>query len=482
VTDMTGVAKETFQVLLRYNYTVKLYDEDGMVVAEPTEARRMFASKPNLMVSLSDADDDSSISLMFGKSTHANDIDGLMQALRTTATKYNMTFEPKQYGKEIDTKDYQNMMSVSESKKEIEMHVCEGMYGTSRSSYLQLDNAKMIVHHNARISPKRAGGRAQHIDSIFIENAAGVRTQYPRTELQSARAMTEHINAGGNFDDKTGQMILEMGRIVAPHVGPPFLAENNPVVREFMAWTEQFAPDRALLEWNDPDDKSEDHHEEATEMAINNFTPQEFLDSDVWEDTLGGRSADPNDGESELSKQEIMDALNAYISHYVASYSDHYVDSGFDDTQDIAQHLYDQTAQAIQQAGYTIQDDMAPSNPNMGHNQLEAAPESEEFTREDILLPHPNQGDGLAQGVSKAMVHDDPRNPDEQHPPGAGYMARLKSQGFQRMHEDDDEMPDDSGDGEMVDEAEPVASSHESNLARLKQLAGIWVKNHTPKE
>jgi hypothetical protein len=394
--DLQKCAEETFQVLLRFDYTVKLFDKDGMDVAEPSEARRMFASRPNLMVSLSDADDDSSITLWFGKSTHANDIDGLMQALRTSATKYNMTFKPNQYGKEIDPKDYQNMISIAESKKGIEMHVCEGMYGTSRSSYLCLDNAKMIIHHSARIHPTRAGARAQHIGSIFIENAAGVRVPSPSMELDTARAMTEHVNAGGECSEAALESALHAYRAsrepAPPKDGKPYLAENNPVIREFMLWTEQFAPDRALLEWNDNDG-----------------------DNGYDDDGDDGRNDDGDDGNN---------------------------DDGDDGRNDDG-------------------DD--------GKSQLEAiGKESTKLTREDMLLPHPNQGDGFAQGVTKATVNDDPRNPDEEHPPGAGYVARLKSQGFHRMHEDNDEPPADT--------------SHAHNLARLKQLAGIWMKKHLPKE
>jgi hypothetical protein len=427
--DLQNCSKECFQVLLRFDYNVKLYDEDGMVVAEPTEARRMFAASPNLMVSLSDSDDDSSITLLFGKSTHANDIGGLMQALRTTATKYNLTFKPKQFGKEIDAKDYQNMMSVSESKREIEMHVCEGLYGTSRTSYLTLNKAKMIVHHNERISATRPGGRAQHIGRIFIENAAGVRVQFPTSELSAARKMTEHLNAGGEFADATGKTILRTLEKKPRQFDHRSLAENNPVVREFMLWTEQFAPHRALTEWNEPDHQIDHHHEDATDLAIDHFDPADFLASSEWHDTLAGRSADPMDGESELGKDEVMDALCLYMRHFVETHSDHFGETGFDDDDEsLASHVYDQAAEAIQQSGYTIADDDGSDGPHDDYAQLEASPErGGEFTREDILLPHPNQGDSLAGEVSKAMVHDDPTDRDKEHPVNTEYLSRLKT-------------------------------------------------------
>jgi hypothetical protein len=423
MTDLANCSKEIFQVLLRFDYKVKLYDADGMTVVEPSKARRMFAQSPNLMVSLSDADDDSSIKLLFGKSTHANDIDGLMQALRTTATKYNLTFEPKQFGKEIDAKDYQNIMSVSESKRD--MHVCEGMYGTTRSSYLALDNAKLIVRHNAPIDLRRKYSRAQNIESIFIENAAGERARVPTTELYAARGLAEHVNAGGECSETGLASALQAYRATRKPSSPgnPYLAENNPVVVEFMNWTATFAPDRVLREYNDPDDPAEQTHEKATDMAIEDFDPQAFMDSPEFQDTLSGRSLDPTEGESEIGKAEIISALNVYVRHYIESYDENFSDNGFNgDTDTIAQHLYPQVEQVIQQAGWTIAADKSD------RALLDTVGEGEdEFTREDILLPHPNQYDSLSKQVTKATVHDDPANPDEEHPPNAPYVSRLRT-------------------------------------------------------
>jgi hypothetical protein len=430
--DMTGVAKEAFQILLRFDYVVKLYDQDGMVVAEPSEARRMFASSPNILLSLLDADDDSSIKLLFGKSTHANDINGLLQAMRTTATKYNLTFQPKQYGKEIDPKDYQSLMSVSESVKETDMHICEGMYGTSRSSYLQLDHAKMIVHHNQPINPTQVNGRARQIGTIFIENAAGERVQVP-SQLALGRALTEHINIGGAITDDIGQaLIWEATKPVPKPTRPPVtrstLAENNPVVRDFINWTEQFAPDRALLEFNDPDDPAEQTHEEAEELVIKDFNPNEFMASSEYKDMLSGRGPagdhDPSGEDSHIGKDEVMDALNSYIRNYIQTYHGAFNDGFNGDTESLASAVYDQTAGAMHQAGLTIDDaDELTPHPDA----LMDGPEGNELTREDILLPNRDQGAGLARAVTKPVVHDDPTNPDEEHLTGhSDDVSRLK--------------------------------------------------------
>lgn len=418
MTDMTGVAEETFQVLLRFDYTVELFDEDGMYVAEPSEARRMFAASPYLLVSLIEANDDSAIKLMFGKSTHVNDINGLMQALRTTATKYNMTFEPQQYGKEIDPKDYRNLMLVAESQRIREMKLCEELYGTSRSSYLQLKNARLIVRHTGPIAVNSATGRAHKIGDIFVENAAGERFHCPSPSLTAARALVQHVDAGGSFTDAKAKLIFETATQDLP-LTRPFLAENNTEIKDFLEWTQRFTPFRALTEWNDPDDPYERQDDDAQEQAIDQFRVQDFLDSSEFDDAMAGRSGDaPDPDEREIDKGDVMGALKVYLHRHIENASPQFQDGYNGDTSDMADMFYDQVAEAMQQRGYTIIG---------GDTALLDDADQGAITREDVLLPAHNQGVSLSHEVLKSTVHDDPVHPDEEHMPGPAYTARLKT-------------------------------------------------------
>ncbi len=211
MTNFAKAAKEIFEILLSYNYEVKLYDEDGMDTAEPEEARRFVAPKHNLMVAISDNDDNSNVRLFYGKSTHASDVEGLIQALRTGATKYALTFGASQSEKEITPKDLSNLASISE-RKQVKMtdSLTEGMYGTTRSSYLRMENARMIVRHSRRIDDSQIGARGRCVEQIFIENASGERLLFPSTQIAPARAMTQHVNQGGNFADEVGSQIMRM--------------------------------------------------------------------------------------------------------------------------------------------------------------------------------------------------------------------------------------------------------------------------------
>ena len=207
--DFAKIAKEVFEVLQSFNYTVLLYSETGERTEEPQQARSFFDKDHNLGVWIVDDDDNSSINLRYGPSTHANDIMGLDQSLRSVATKSSLLFQVRQADKTIEPKDFPKVATMTERQK-IRASLTEGMYGTSMSSYLRLENARMIVRHKRRIDDQMIGARGRCVESIFIENAAGERFLFPSTQLAPARAMTQHVNHGGSFGDDVGSQITEM--------------------------------------------------------------------------------------------------------------------------------------------------------------------------------------------------------------------------------------------------------------------------------
>ena len=89
------------------------------------------------------------------------------------------------------------------------------MFGTSRISYQNLGETRLIVKHNQPINPAVAAGRSMHIESIYIENAQGERFKYPYKHLNGARALAEHIKAGGNPYDTIGQHISGLSEELA---------------------------------------------------------------------------------------------------------------------------------------------------------------------------------------------------------------------------------------------------------------------------
>lgn len=222
--NFSGTAKEVFLVLRSFDYEVVLYDGEGTKVYEPDQARYFFARPENILVSIRDNNEDSSVEVHLSKSTDVNDIKKLLATLRTTATKFAMVFRVHRHGKAITPKNYSVSLNIVENER-FTMNILEGMYGTSRSSYLKLENARMIVKHKTKIDEEQVGARGRNIASIHIENDRGERHLFPVNVLAPARAMTHHVNHGGTWADPIGAQIERMAQdfsnlgILSRHVG-----------------------------------------------------------------------------------------------------------------------------------------------------------------------------------------------------------------------------------------------------------------------
>lgn len=238
--NFEAAASETFQILRSYDYEVVLFNEEHNQVFEPSEARRFFAKPVNLLVSLVDDGEDSATRLYLSKSIRISEVIGLVSALRSMATKYKMVFNVREYNKVLSPKDFATQASVKESKGNDTMNLVEGMYGTSRSSYLKLENARMIVRHSTRINENILGARGRNVETIHIEDAQGQRYLMPTQQLAPARAMAHHVDNGGTWADSVGEQIARMANNFADlgaasrHVGhyAPELSESALAIRE----------------------------------------------------------------------------------------------------------------------------------------------------------------------------------------------------------------------------------------------------------
>lgn len=237
--SLDKLAKQVFKILRTFAYEVMLFNDDGNTVVEPEDARRFFAPKQNLLVSLVDDGDNSAVRVILSPDTQVSSVSQMLDTLRAVATKYNKLFRIKKSEEQITPRNFATKASVSE-QRERTMKILEGLYGTSRSSYLRLENARMIVRHSSRINENDFGARGRNIESIHIENGRGERVLFPTTQLAPARAMTHHVNNGGSWADEIGAQINRMAADFA-HLGAASrhiytcgneLAESAGVVRE----------------------------------------------------------------------------------------------------------------------------------------------------------------------------------------------------------------------------------------------------------
>ena len=132
-----------------------------------------------------------------------------LKEMRFFAKKHMMGFDTRDIAKSnLDKRDYKylsNNNTVQES----------AMYGTSKSSYEELDKTKLIIRHKKEITPEQAGARTRNISSLFIENSDGERFKYPYAHLAGARAMARHVANGGLPHDDFGKHIIETSSNIA---------------------------------------------------------------------------------------------------------------------------------------------------------------------------------------------------------------------------------------------------------------------------
>lgn len=102
--------------------------------------------------------------------------------------------------KSTDTTKSKN--EVSESKR----------YGTTKSSYENLDNVRIIARHKKPIlDDSDPAARSRNISTFYIENSEGERFKLPEgTTLNGARVFARHVKNGGNLYDDFGNHITKI--------------------------------------------------------------------------------------------------------------------------------------------------------------------------------------------------------------------------------------------------------------------------------
>jgi len=132
-----------------------------------------------------------------------------LKELRFFAKKHLMAFDARDIAKSnLDKRDYK-YLAMKENVQE------SNMYGTTKSSYENLDKTRLIIRHKKEINAEQTGARARNIQTLFIENDSGERFKYPYNHLAGARAMTRHVANGGLPHDDFGRHIIETSGNIA---------------------------------------------------------------------------------------------------------------------------------------------------------------------------------------------------------------------------------------------------------------------------
>jgi hypothetical protein len=135
-----------------------------------------------------------------------------IRSFREFARNRLLNFDVQNIGKSnLDKRDYEYQAKSKEEQPMMESK----MYGTSKLSYQDLGEARLVIKHSQPVNPDVAAGRTMHIESIYVENAHGERFKYPFKHLNGARALAEHLKAGGNPYDNIGKHITSLSEELA---------------------------------------------------------------------------------------------------------------------------------------------------------------------------------------------------------------------------------------------------------------------------
>jgi len=210
VIEIGKLSKEIFATLKAFNYDLIMYDGDGNIVHEPEDARRYFDRGEDLLVTLYEDGENSSVTLTRSQKIQVTEILSLVTTLKNITNKYALIWNLRMYGGQIKPTNFSRAI-VGEAREEF-MDLTENMYGTSKSSYLKLENARLIVKHSARVDEDVFGARSRRIDRIYVENEQQERFLLPTNQLLPSRAMVQHVNHGGTISDEIGMHIDRMAR------------------------------------------------------------------------------------------------------------------------------------------------------------------------------------------------------------------------------------------------------------------------------
>lgn len=210
------VADRIFSIVKGSGRTVTMFDTQGQQVYDPLKARRFFTEPEATMITILEAGENSAIQLYLSEGTAIDDVERMLESLRHTATHYNLMWKVRKFSRRLSPKDFAYQADIEKeiANEGVEMtqRVAEGLSGSTRSSYQQVGDARIIIRHSAPVDEKVIGSRGRNIREIFVENGDGERLRMPANFLPGARALARHLSSGGEYHDATGETILGMVR------------------------------------------------------------------------------------------------------------------------------------------------------------------------------------------------------------------------------------------------------------------------------
>jgi arsenate reductase-like glutaredoxin family protein len=225
--NLSPIAKELFGKIRTQFPKIQLGDADSQVTDRPEDARFFefdFVKRGlNLGTISVDISEDDGLVVIYSNDIAEEEPDGVkrewfnfLRELREFAKQNMMKFSIRDTAKSnLDKRDYQQLAKKNgEDTMPTSMNESK-FYGTNKTSFQDLGEARLIIKHTQPVNTDIAAGRTMHIESIYVENAAGERFKYPYKHLSGARALAEHLKHGGNPYDTIGKHITSLSEELA---------------------------------------------------------------------------------------------------------------------------------------------------------------------------------------------------------------------------------------------------------------------------
>jgi len=212
--NLEKIAEELFNKIRGRYPKITIGDEASTTTNVPEKARFFdfeFSNGNKVNVTL----DEKSLTMLYNNDLLTDATESIkqnwyafMKEMRQFAKKRMLNFDTRDITKSnLDKRDYDYLSKNRPGENQMSE---SRLYGTSKTSFQDVGNAKIIVKHNEAVDFENPAGRTQRIHSIYVESPEGERYKYPFKHLNGARAMAQHVSEGGNQYDAFGKHIVSL--------------------------------------------------------------------------------------------------------------------------------------------------------------------------------------------------------------------------------------------------------------------------------
>jgi hypothetical protein len=212
--NLDVIAKDLFNKIRGRFPNITIGDSEGNVTNIPDNARYFdfaFSNEKEKKISVS-LDENNGVVVIVGKDIVSNQPEhvqdrwyNFLKELRIFAKKRLLNFDVRDINKSnLNKRDYKFLAATRPGDEPMAE---SRMYGTNKTSYQRIGNARLAIKHSQPINVESTGSRSQKIKAIYIESPEGERFKYPFKHIAGARAMARHVSEGGNAYDDFGKYV-----------------------------------------------------------------------------------------------------------------------------------------------------------------------------------------------------------------------------------------------------------------------------------